>query len=260
MTYRGAFMAGAKVTVTDQPDPDKRHATKSQPDNHWSAPPADPAQVPGDYTNQATPPMTGRGIVLDLGHRFGHEGTAVTAHARAPFIGPTSQGAAQDAAANAHGDSTSAYFTPHAYAPIAKPFAGESYSVDRADGAAGVPHSGRTIAKAAGGWFVDGPREDSYAPTGYRLGVTRRWAERKYSSPLLGAQWSSNALRGVIPQTVAVPVNQAPSGQIKNSGLGSQQRQLLRTFTIPALFRNPPSASDQQVAAQPVGQIDGPVI
>lgn len=261
MPYRGAFMAGAVVSVMPNPQPDARHAEHTFPDNDWSRPPATKAEVSGSYDEAVDPPMTGRGIVLDLGHRFGHDGTDLTSHARARFVGPESQGVAQDAAARAHGDSRAAYFTPHTYTPIRLPFAGESYGVDRAEGAPGRPTSGRVITKThTGGEFSDGPTDASYTPTGYRLGVTRRWAERHYSSPLLGAMYSTNALRGVIPQTVAVPVDQPASGRIRNSGLSSQQRQLLNYVTVPALFRTPPSASDQQIAAQQPAPVVGPVI
>lgn len=261
MGYTGALTRGAAVDMPSDPPLDARHGAGKQPDDNWSAPPAsmDATVATGDVgPDEVVPNMLGRGVQLDLGHRWGHGGTVKTALARRPF---TTQGAAQDASAAAHGDKTAANYTP-IYDPNPIPFAGERYGVDHATGREGVPRGARAIIHdRLGGQHVDG-QGGTFVSTGYRLGVSRRFATAYYSSPTLGAMYSNNTARGVLPQTVSIGTPQpAPGGAIYNSGLGSQERQRTRDrFTVPRLFRSPPSWSDQVIAEQ--GQPDsyGPVI
>ena len=58
-----------------------------------------------------------------------------------------------------------------------------------------------------------------------------------------------NPLRGVLPQIVAVPHNQPPLAGVMESGIASNTRALLGSFTWPAIFNSPPSVSDQLTAA-----------
>lgn len=261
MSYTGALTRGNAVTLSTDPSLDNRHGEKKFPDSNWSAPPAPMSAVisTGDVdTDQVEIAMEGRGVQLDLGHRWGHAGTPKTRVARAPF---RTQGAAQDASAAAHGDKSAAGYSS-TYNPNPIPFAGERYGVDWAPGREGVARGARAIIHdRLGGQHVDGSG-GTFQSTGYRLGVSRRWAGAFYRSPNLGAMYSAHTPRGVLPQTISTGTPQpAPGGAIYNSGLGSQERQRTADrFTIPRLFRLPPSWSDQVIAEQPTGEAMGPVI
>jgi hypothetical protein len=127
---------------------------------------------------------------------------------------------------------------------------GDGQAVDKADGHGGTLISGKAIVKGQpGGMFSDGPAGE-FAPTGFRFGVSRRWASRDYTSPALGAMYSKNSLRGVLPQVVAVPYNQPALTGVTDSGIGSNARFLGRTFTLPQLWQAPRSESDVLTAAQ----------
>lgn len=268
--YSGRFMAGARVTQTPDPEPDSRHGRKTFPDNAWSDPPAPVAQLPVsvDVVDAVAPPMQGRGIVLDLGHRWGHKGTGKTAFARRPQWrgrGESLEDHKTDlatAAALAHGDTSAGFWAD--YSPYPEQFAGSEYDVDVQDGIPGAVQGSRRIVHGRpGGQFSDatGGQGADYQPTGFRLGVARRWALASYSTPALGAMHSSSPARGVLPQVIAIPVDQpATGGALYNSGYSSQQRQLPPSFTTPRLFRSPISASDQMIAAQDPAPVYGPVI
>lgn len=246
-----ASMTSQKQPMAAKPAPAARHGEMQQPDDNWSAP---PAGTGGGYGDPAPvdPSMTGRGIRLDIGHEAGHQATAVVRNARRPYI---RQGAAQDAAAAAHGDVLTGYYQGHQYDPQPMQFAGSAYSVSRQNTDAIPSFSARTIWHSRpGGQFSDGPGGGDVAPTGFPLGDAGRWAGARYSSPALGAMYSSNALRGVLPQMVATPYNQpalsGPAGT-KASGIASNARFLGRSFTTPQLFRSPTSESDAIIAAAP---------
>lgn len=262
MAISGSFMAGAATLqpMAQQPPPNNRHGQKTQPDNSWSAPPASTGMGYPD-AQPVDPQMQARGIVLDLGHQWGHEGTRVTRNSRRPWTVGRSlgglrpdaqyveQGAAQEASAAAHGDRASAYLQGHQYSPWGHPFSGETYGVDRAEGQQAPAISGRVIAKTNGHGFPEGPVDAMYAPTGFRIGVSRRWAQARYSSPTLGAMYSRNTLRGVLGQKISVPVNQPALSGVRDSGIASNARFLAPFTTVPKLFRSPPSQSDQAMAA-----------
>lgn len=268
MTISGSFtaLAAQRQPMAAAPPPNVRHGQKSQPDNAWSTPPAS-AGGGAPWAAAEVPQMSARGIVLDMGHRWGHGGTIATRKARRPFTAArllgrridapyVEQSAAQETAANAHGDTSAGYFGGHQYDPMPQQFAGSSYEV-LGNNVQAIPSTGaRTIAKSRlGGGFVDGSGGD-FAPTGFHIGIggpgQRRWAQARYSSPTLGAMYSRNSLRGILPQTIAVPVNQPAltGGQAgdNNSGIGSNARFLGKQFTLPQLFRSPPSESDQLMA------------
>lgn len=264
--YSGAFLSGnAQVQpMPSNPPPAKRHGEMKRPDDNWSTP---PASVGAGYmfAEKVEPQMTASGIMDDFGHQWGHEGTAKTRNARrARFVDKllgrdtdaqtVIQTRAQNASALGHGDKTSQYFPSQVYDPRSHAFAGESYVVDFGAGEAGdaVALSGRVITKTNGGEHMDGPRDAMYKAVGFRRGIDRRYAIARYSSPTIGAMYSKNTLRGVLPNTVAVPTNQPASTPWNPSvsGIASQQRYKLPAFTTPALFRTPPSESDTMIAAR----------
>lgn len=270
-TYSGAFMSGHAVAqpMASNPEPAKRHGEKVRPDNDWSAPPSpNGGGYPG--AEEVTPAMAARGINRDFGHQWGHGGTEKTRNARrsrfvSKLLGLSTnaqniiEGADADAAAAAHGDKTAAYIPRHVYDPSPDDFMGESYVVDSAVGGEAVAISGRVIAKTNQGWFVDGPLHTMYQPTGFRRGMSRRYAVAHYSSPTLGAMYSKNTLRGVLPQMIATPYNQPANYGINASGIASNQRAARVNFATPTLFRSPPSESDlmEVAASNIVGNVMG---
>ena len=157
---------------------------------------------------------------------------------------------AQRNAAIAHGDRRTTTLQTHAYNPAPQREMGEGQSVDIASGHAGPQYPVHAIVHdRPGGQFLDGSGSGEMGPTGFRLGVSRRWASRSYTSPALGAMYSRNSLRGVLPQIVATPHNQPALAGVMESGIASNARALLGNFTWPAIFNTPPSVSDQLTAA-----------
>jgi hypothetical protein len=274
MGITGAFTAAAatRQPMAGQPPPNPRHGQMTQPRNNWSAP---PASTGGGYPDAqaVTPQMDARGLVMDLGHRWGHHGPPANAAARVPFTVNRDSGqrvdgswramnAAQEASALAHSDTSAGYYQGHMYAPMPAQFAGSSYEV-REQSAMVAPGTGvRTgMHGRLGGGFTDGDGSGEFRPTGFNLGERGRFAVARYSSPTLGAMYSKNSLRGVLPQVVQVPVDQpaivGDAGQ--NSGIPPNRRFLAPSFTMPQLFRSPPSVSDRMIAAGPEMPEIGPV-
>lgn len=267
-----AAMTATAQPMAAKPQPNDRHGQRQQPDNNWSAPP-DTTGGGYDTPVPVDPQMTGRGIVMDLGHSKGHQGTGAVRNARRPFASSwllrgrgdawkVEEGAAQDAAAAAHGDTSAGYFKGHQYAAPPAQFAGSAYTVS-GNNVKRIPGTtARQVSHSrAGGQFSEGGSGE-FAPTGFPIGESGRWASAHYSSPTLGAMYSKNSLRGVLPQTIATPYNQpaltGAAGQ--NSGIPSNQRFLGKVWRTPALFRSPPSQSDAIIAgAAPVPEI-GPVM
>lgn len=263
ITGNFAAMTATRQPMAAKPAPAARHGQMQQPDNNWSAP---PASTGGGYPEPApeTVDMAARGIRLDIGHERGHAGTAATRNARRPYTGSNSQLAAQEASAAAHSDPMAGYYDGHQYAPMPQQTAGAAYQV-LPNNVGAIPAFGaRTVIHGRpGGQHMDGAAGGEWAPTGFPLGEKGRWAVARYSSPTLGAMYSSNALRGVLPQTVATPYNQpalsGPAGT-KAAGIPSNTRFLGKLATTPALFRSPPSESDAIIAATPPAAGYGPTM
>lgn len=229
---------------------------KEAPASVWNSTPAAGVGEGSSFTAEAEVPTTlvAPGLQLDMSDQYGHAGTAQTRQAMTPSFqmdGFAQRNAAQAAACRAHADTRTVRTTGHTHDPVERDFAGESQYVDIADGHPGPTMPGRAIAHSQiGGQFSDG-QGGEIGPTGFRLGVSRRWANRKYSSPALGAMYSKNSLRGVLPQVIAVPVNQPPTPVPYGSGIASQQRWLGPRFTTPRIFTMPQSMSDIAAAQQP---------
>lgn len=163
-----------------------------------------------------------------------------------------------------HANTQTARIPGHEYTPIMADFLGQSTSEDMV---AITPHgtalSGRLIAKSQnGGEFTEGPEGAEYGPVfGDKTGAgkQRRWVERTYSSPAIGAYYSSHRLRGVLPNTIATPYPQVGliGGALnKNSGNPPNARDLPLSFNVPQLFRLPTSMADN-IAAINDGSISG---
>jgi hypothetical protein len=208
--------------------------------------------------------MSARGIQRDLAWPYGHQGTARTRGIRAPAIsaGDGYLGARdvlQARSASAHSDIATTRLQTHQYNYTAQLQEGEGQAVDRATGLPGPTWDAQSVLHGSpGGQFSDGA-SGSFGPKGFRIGVVRRWAHRSYSSPLLGAVYSKNSLRGILPQTVATPYNQRALAGPRESGIESNARFLGVSFTMPSLFTVPRSQSDllmagalQQAVVQPV--------
>lgn len=256
MAISGTFaaMTATAQPMAAKPAPVARHGQMTQPRDNWSAPAAGTGAGYSD-PQPVDPQMTGRGIRLDIGHERGHQGTASTRNARRPYTGRGAQLRAQEAAAGAHGDPMAGYYQGHQYDPQPQQTAGARYEVMPSNVRAIPSFKARTVIHGRpGGQFSDGDGGGDWAPTGFPTGEAGRFAIARYSSPTLGAMYSKNALRGVLPQTVATPYNQpalsGPAGT-RTSGIPSNARFLAKPFTTPALFRSPASESDQIIAATP---------
>lgn len=148
-------------------------------------------------------------------------------------------------AARAHGDTQTARVTGANYRAQPAQFAGEVQSQDRVETKGySTGFTGSMLAKQAGtdGFPSSDGGETTYT-TKYRTRGThdRNWFVADYSSPTLGAMYSQNTPRGVLPNTVATPFPQPPVSGYKASGIAPNQRQLLKRFVTPTLYRTPPS-------------------
>lgn len=264
MPISGTFaaMTAQRQPMAAKPAPNDRHGEMTQAADAWSAP---AAATGGGYPDPQPVDalMSGRGIRLDIGHEAGHQGTAATRNARRPYTGPAAQLHAQEASAAAHGDPMAGYYQGHQYDPMPQQTAGARYDVVPSNVRAIPSFSARSVIHdRPGGQFSDGTGAD-FAPTGFPLGEDGRFAVARYSSPALGAMYSKNTLRGVLPQMISTPYNQpalsGPAGT-KASGIPSNARFLAVPFTTPALFRSPASESDQIIAASAPAPLYGPTM
>jgi hypothetical protein len=264
MAFNSFNWTGQGQPMAAKPPPVTRHGADKGPTSAWTVPPAgtgagypDPQGV--DIGMQA------RGLQRDLSWHYGHRGTDTTALALAPANGAFTtwehaRNVAQQRSGSAHGDRRTMRFVDHQYNP--QPQEGEGYTqgVDKADGKTGPTMSANAaLHDRPGGQFSTGA-SGQFGPTGFRLGVSRRWAGRGYSSPALGAMYSKNSLRGILPQIVATPHNQPALAGPMESGIGSNARFLQPRFTMPALFTVPRSASDVLMAAAPPPPVFSPVL
>jgi hypothetical protein len=255
-----AAMTAQSQPMAAKPAPANRHGQMTQPDDNWSAP---AAQTGAGYPDPqpVDPQMTGRGIRYDVGHERGHGATASVRRARSPFV---TQDGAQAASAVAHGDPMGGYWNGHQYDAPPQQFAGSRYEVLPQNVRAIPSFKARTIWHSrAGGQFSEGTGGGDVAPTGFPIGEAGRFAVARYSSPALGAMYSRNPLRGVLPQMISTPYNQpglSGAAGTKASGIPSNARFLAKPFTTPALFRSPASESDGIIAAAPATPDIGPVM
>jgi hypothetical protein len=255
MAFDTFSWTGQGRPMAPKPPPVTRHGDDKGPTSAWTTPPAGTGQ--GYSDPQAVDiGMQARGLQRDLSWAYGHRGTDTTGRALAPANGAWntwehSRNVAQESSAAAHGDTRTMRLTDHQYNPQPQEGAGYAQGVDRADGKPGPTMSAQAaLHDRPGGQFSTGA-QGQFGPTGFRLGISRRWASRNYSSPALGAMYSKNSLRGILPQIVATPHNQPPLAGPMESGIGSNARFLARTFTLPSLFTVPRSQSDVLMAAQP---------
>jgi hypothetical protein len=266
MAAFGQFaFTGSQRPIAVKGPPEPQHGKDSAPATAWTVPPAGTGQGFSD-PQPVDPTMAARGVQRDPSHAYGHHGTPATAAALAPVNGAGAYGSdvhtrtvMQARSAAAHGDRRTVRAQTHAYNPQPQGETGDGQSVDKADGHGGTQISGHAIVKSRpGGAFSDGPA-GQFAPTGFRLGVSRRWAARSYTSPALGAMYSGHALRGVLPQIVAKPVNQPALIGVRDSGIGSNARFLPRSFTLPQIWQTPRSEGDLLMSAASA-PAPGPVI
>ena len=149
-------------------------------------------------------------------------------------------------AARAHGDTQTARVTGASARTQPAEFAGETQTQDQYPTKGySIGFTGAMLAKQAGtDGFPDGPNGPDEYVTHYHTGGThaQRWFVAKYSSPTIGAMYSANPLRGVLPNTISTPFPQpALINGYKTGGMPPNQRQLLKRFVTPTLFRSPPS-------------------
>lgn len=164
--------------------------------------------------------------------------------------------------ARAHSDTQTARVTGANYRAQSRAFAGEVQEQDREPILGySAPFTGRMLAKNHNDGFMDGSDTVEYQTT-VRTGGThaRNWFTADYASPTIGAMYSRNPLRGVLPNTVATPFPQQGLTGYKLAGIAPNQRQLLKRFVTPTLFRTPPSeaatiavVNDGGVASNTIG-------
>ena len=264
MAYGAYTYTGQSQPMAAKPPLSAVHNADTGPVTAWTPPAAGTGQ--GFSSPQAVDPqMTARGIQRQPAWFYGHKGTARTARSMAPANGALdgqygARDVMQSRAAYAHGDLATALLQTHQYNYSPQTEAGEGQAVDRATGLAGPTQDAQSVLHGTpGGQFSDGA-SGQFGPKGFRIGVVRRWAHRAYSSPLLGAMYSRNSLRGVLPQTVATPYNQRALAGPMESGIPSNTRFLGSQFTLPSLYTAPVSQSDLLMAGQAVQAAGQPII
>lgn len=150
---------------------------------------------------------------------------------------------------NAHRDIRTTRISSAFRAPAMSDFAGQGQGVDRAlVKGHGTAFTGRMLAKNHSDGFLEGSRETEYQVTYPDKGssVDRRWAVLHYASPAIAGWTSGHALRGVLPNFVQTPYPQPGLvGGVgnKNSGIPANARHLPPSFSVPQIFRSPPSES-----------------
>lgn len=263
MAFNKFAWTGQNQPMAPKPAVDPQHSQNTAPDTAWTTPPAGTGQGYPD-AQPVDALMLAPGIQRDPSWAYGHVGTNATRAALAPVNGAYdtfthARNVAQARSARAHSDTRTVRAQTHAYNPQPQGELGDRQGVDRAEGHQATAISGKAIVKSQpGGQFSDGP-EGEFAPTGFRRGVSRRWASRAYSSPALGAMYSKNSLRGILPQIVAKPYNQRALAGPTESGIPSNGRFLSPRFVTPSMYTVPQSESDLaylnpsvQSAVQPV--------
>lgn len=229
---------------------------------HTSSAPAGAAYRPG---SQASPVakgsprnLIGGGVVSNAGVNprvawfpVDHAGTANTRGAYAAqfhdglsnYANPRAWQGRRDTS-TAHGDIMTTRVTGHQARSMPAPVHGEMPDPRDMPETKGysTAFTGRMLAKNHNDGFMDGSASEEYVTT-YHTGGThvRQWFRFPYSSPTLGAMYSKNTLRGVLPNTVATPYPQPALTGYKLGGMAPNSRQLLTRFTTPTLFRMPPS-------------------
>lgn len=264
MAFNRFAWTGQAQPMAPKPDPAQRHGAQEGPTSAWTVPPAGTGQG-YEEPQPVEPGMSARGIQRDTGYVWGHYGTGTTRRAFAPVLGhwatrEYARDVLQEHSAAAHGDIRTTNLYTHQYNANPQDTAGESQAVDRAAGHAGPEMNAQSaLHDRPGGQFSSGA-QGSFGPKGFRVGVSRRWAFREYATPLIGAMYSKNSLRGILPQTVARPYNQPALAGVRESGIGSNERFLAPSFTLPQMFTVPRSESDVLMAAQGPGVSYTPVI
>jgi hypothetical protein len=264
MAFDTFAWTGVGQPMAPKPPPVSRHGTDRGPTSAWTTPPAGTGQGYAD-PQEVEIGMQARGLQRDLAWPYGHQATDVVRRAQAPANGAWntwehSRNVAQQSSAAAHGDTRTMRLADHQYNPQPQNEAGEAQGVDRATGLPGPTMSAQAaLHDRPGGQFSTGA-QGQFGPTGFRIGVVRRWAARQYSSPALGAMYSKNSLRGILPQIVATPHNQPALAGPMESGIGSNARFLSPRFALPALFSVPRSQSDVLMAAQAPNPAFTPVL
>lgn len=168
-------------------------------------------------------------------------------------------------AAKAHADRATARLTGASYRTNPSMVAGEG--PDPRDMPETIGHgatfTGRMLAQVNNDGFLVGPDTPPGGEfrTEYHTGGThsRQWYRMRYSSPALGAQYSSNALRGVLPNTIASSFPQSGTYGYKGSNIPPNSRPVFPRFVTPTMFRMPPSERDT-IAATNDGAIFGPTM
>jgi hypothetical protein len=154
------------------------------------------------------------------------------------------------AVARAHGDRATTRITGNQYRVQPSLVAGEGADPRDMPETLGysAPFTGRMLAKNGNDGFSVG--DDTPAggefQTHYHTGGThaRQWFRMRYSSPTLGAMYSTNPLRGVLPNTVATPFPQGGTIGYKGSDIPPNSRPVFPRFATPTMFRTPASERD----------------
>lgn len=154
------------------------------------------------------------------------------------------------ASARAHSDRATTRVTGHQYRPAPAPSAGDQPDPrDMPETLGyGIGFTGRMLAKVGNDGFTAGPDDPeggTFRPTNHTGGThSRQWFTARYSSPTLGAMYSENPLRGVLPNTIASTFPQPGTSGYKGSDIPPNQRPTFPRFVTPTMFRSPPSERD----------------
>lgn len=268
--FSRVYASGTKQPVAPLPSPDAKHSGKDDKESYFTNGPAvNGSGLPPEATPNISVEPISRGIMRMVGSIFkSHNAPAVTQEGAAPvFVDNQTSYAANAFAltqeqsialkAAAHADCSNRQIYPSQYSPDIT-FDGQRRINDSAGSGAG-PMSGNAIARG-NNWFVtDSASTDMHQVTGQRMPLPRRIGFSEYSSPALGAMYSTNDLRGVMQKTVNTPSElQGLNSGPYDSGLPGNAV-LKPKMTNPALSRLPGSMSDAIMAsnAEPTESDDG---
>lgn len=253
--FARVYSSGTQQPVAPLPSPDVKHSGKDDKEGYFTNGPAvNGSGLPPTATPVGQVEPLSRGIMRTIGSIFkSHDAPAVTQRGAAPvFVDNETSYAANAFAltqeqsialkAAAHADCSNRQIYPSQYSPDIT-FIGARRINDSAGTGAG-PMSGNAIARG-NNWFVsDSATPDMHQVTGQRMPLPRRIGFSEYSSPALGAMYSTNDLRGVMQKTVNTP-SETPGLTTGPYDSGLPGNNVLKPkMTRPAMSRMPSSLSD----------------
>lgn len=237
MAISGSFVQKSLAQVRElQPTtppapPNERHSTRTEPDSAWNPQPASVGSgLPAEYQDDVNLGIVSKGITREIGNFRSH-----------------------DTDNRNHGSKTAQYIWPQAYSPYNETPSTTYHTVDDSQQEGAPISSARSLARSRNSFstpVVDS--NENLQVQGAKNGDGGRVFVSHYSSlTTLGAMYSKNTLRGIVPQEAAVPVATPGLDGIRGSGIPGNSPMRAKLFATPQLNRTPPSMSETIMAEAP---------